>query len=419
MSVVVVGLNHRTVPLGVLERMTISEAALPKLLRALLDTGNLSEVVVLSTCARTEVYAVIERFHAGLADVYSCLGDIGGATPEELADGVYCYYEDAAVSHLFEVAAGLDSAVLGEGEVLAQVRQAWELARHERTAGPVMSQLFRHAVEVGKRARSETAISRGITSISQAAVALVTKRLGGSLAGRRALVLGAGEMGEGMAVALGATSAEVLVANRTWERAGALAERVGGRAVPIAELPTALADVDVLLASTRAEEVMLGVADLAPVMAGRDGRELLVVDVAVPRDVDPSVASLAGVTLLDMDDLRAFAEAGMAERRREVVRVADIIAEEVARHLEARAARDVAPTVSALRERAEAIRASELDRYGSRLAGLSPSQAATVEALTRQLMGKWLHEPTVALKEAAGSPRGERLGEALRTLFDL
>jgi glutamyl-tRNA reductase len=403
----------------VLERMTVGEAALPKLLTALLDGGNLSEVVVVSTCARTEVYAVIERFHAGLADIYRCLGDTGGATPEELADGVYCYYEDAAVSHLFEVAAGLDSAVLGEGEVLSQVRRAWELARHERSAGPVMSQLFRHAVEVGKRARSETAIARGITSISQAAVALVTKRLGGSLAGRRALVLGAGDMGEGMAVALGATPAEILVANRTWERAEALAERVGGRAVSLEELPATLADVDVLLASTRAEEILLGVAELAPVMAGRDGRSLLVVDVAVPRNVDPSVGALAGLTLLDMDDLRAFAEAGMADRRREVARVADIIAEEVARHLEARAARDVAPTVSALRERAEAIRASELSRYRSRLAGLSPSQAATVEALTRQLMGKWLHEPSVALKEAAGSPRGERLGEALRTLFDL
>lgn len=408
-----------SVGLGVLERLTISDEAMPKVLRALLDGGNLSEVVLLSTCARTEVYAVLERFHAGLADIYRCLGDVGGASAEELADGVYCYYEDAAVSHLFEVAAGLDSAVLGEGEVLAQVRRAWERARQEKAAGPVMSQLFRHAIGVGKRARSETAIARGITSISQAAVALVTQRLGGSLQGRRALVLGAGEMGEGMAVALGASPAEVLVANRTWERAVALAERVHGRPIPLGALAGALQEVDVVLASTRAGEPMLGVGDLDTVMAQRPGAPLLVVDVAVPRNVDPGANGLAGLTLLDMDDLRAFAEAGMADRRREVAQVGGIIAEEVGSYLESRAARDAGPTIASLRERAEKIRSAELERYRSRLAGLDPGQAEVVEALTRQLMGKWLHQPSVALREAAGTPRAERLGEALRTLFDL
>lgn len=406
-------------PLGVLERMTVGDLALPKALHSLLDGGNLAEVVLVSTCARTEVYAVVERFHAGLADVHRCLCDLSGCDPEEFADHLYCYYEEAAVAHLFEVAAGVDSAVLGEGEVLSQVRRAWERAREERAAGPVLSHLFRHAVEVGKRARSETAIARGITSISQAAVALVAQRLGGSLIGRRVLVLGAGEMGEGMAVALGASPAEVLVANRTWERAVALAGRVGGRAVALDAIGGALAEVDVLLASTRAATVVLDAGDLMPVMDRRGGRPLLVVDVAVPRDVDPAVADLDGVTLLDMEDLRAFAEMGMAERRREIVRVAAIVAEEVQRHLEARAARDVAPTVSALRERAEEIRLGALARYSSRLASLEPHERATVEALTRQLLAKVLHEPTVALKEAAGSPRGERLGEAVRTLFDL
>lgn len=419
MSVLVIGLNQRTVPLGVLERMTVSDVAMPKLLGALLDGGNLSEVVVVSTCARTEVYAVVERFHAGLADVYRCLGDLGHCAPEEFADHLYCYYEKAAVTHLFEVAAGLDSAVLGEGEVLAQVRRAWENAREERAAGPVLGHLFRHAVEVGKRARTETGIARGITSISQAAVALVAQRLGGSLAGRRVLVLGAGEMGEGMAIALGASPAEVLVANRTWERAVELAGRVGGCPVALDVIGGALAEVDVLLASTGAASTVLDVGDLAPVMDRRGGRPLLVVDLAVPRDVDPAVAELEGLTLLDMDDLASFAEAGMAERRCEVAAVAEIITEEVARHTEACAARDAAPVVSALRARAESIRVEELDRYRVRLAGLSAAERGSVEALTRQLLAKVLHEPTVALKEAGGSPRGERLGEAVRTLFDL
>ncbi|MGH9062858.1 MAG: glutamyl-tRNA reductase [Acidimicrobiales bacterium] len=417
MSVVVVGLSQRTVPLGVLERMTVSDAALPKALQGLLDGGNLSEVVVVSTCARTEVYAVVERFHAGLADVRRFLADLSLSRPEEFADHLYCFYEDAAVTHLFEVAAGLDSAVLGEGEVLAQVRQAWERAREERAAGPVLSYLFRHAVLVGKRARSETGIARGITSVSQAAVALVAERLGGSLEGRRVLVLGAGEMGEGMAVALGSSPAEVLVANRTWSRAASLARRIGGR--PVELDAAALAEVDVLLSSTGAEAPVLSAGDLAPVLAGRGGRPLLVVDVAVPRDVDPAVAGLDGVTLLDMDDLRAFAEAGMTGRRREADRVRAIIAEEVQRHLEDRAARTAVPVVAALRERAEAVRLTEVERYRSRLARLGPQEQETVEALTRQLLAKLLHEPTVALKEAAGSPRGERLGEAVRTLFDL
>lgn len=419
MSVVVVGLNQRTVPLGVLERMRVDDAALPKALQRLTDRENLSEVVVVSTCARTEVYAVAERFHGAIGEVRDWLAELGSTPPEDFADHLYSYYEDSAVTHLFQVAAGLDSAVLGEGEVLAQVRRAWEGAREEGTAGPVLSGLFRHAVEVGKRARTETGIGRGITSVSQAAVALVGDRLGGSLEGRRALVLGAGEMGEGMAVALGASPAQVLVANRTRSRAAQLAERVGGTAVELEELVPALAEVDVLLASTGAPRFLLGADDLAAVMAARAGRPLLVVDVAVPRDVDPAVAGLPGVTLLDMDDLQAFAQAGMAERRREVGRVRAIIAEETERYLGVTAARGVAPVVAGLRDRAEALRRAELDRYRSRLAGLDTRERQAVEALTRQLVAKLLHEPTVRLKDAAGSPRGERLGEALRTLFDL
>lgn len=419
MSVVVIGLNQRTVPLEVLERMTVADAALPKALGALRDGGNLSEVVVLSTCARIEVYGVVERFHGCLGDVRRFLADLSASPPEDFSDHLYCYYEDAAVTHLFEVAAGLDSAVLGEGEILAQVRRAWERAREEGTAGPVLSNLFRHGVEVGKRARSETGIARGITSVSHAAVALAGQRLGGSLEGRRVLVVGAGEIGKSVALALGASGAEVLVANRTPSRAAEVAARVGGTPVGWGALGTALAQVDVLVASTGAPSVVLAAEDLAPVVAGRAGRPLLVVDVAVPRDVDPGVADLAGVTLLDMDDVAAFAEAGMSGRRNEVGLVRGIIAGEVQRYLEASAARGAAPLVAALRSRAEAIRQAELDRYRSRLDRLDPADREAVEVLTRQLLAKLLHDPTVALREAAGSVRGERLGEALRTLFDL
>jgi glutamyl-tRNA reductase len=420
MPVVVVGLNRRTVALDMLERMTVGDAGLPKALRDLTDSAHVSEAVLLSTCMRTEVYAVVERFHDGVGDIRRCLGRLGSSPPEAFADALYSYFDEGAAAHLFEVAAGIDSPVLGEGEVLGQVRKAWDRAREESAAGPTLSHLFRHAVEVGKRARSETAIARGITSLSQAAVALVRERLGGALDGYDVLRVGAGEVGEGMAAALGSAGARrVMVANRTRDRAVDLAERGGGEPVELGGLTDALADVDVVLTSTASPSVLLEASDVAPVLARRRGRPLLVMDVAVPRDVDPGVGRLPGVTLLDMDDLRSFAESGMAGRREEVAGVRALIAEELERYMDTAAARGVAPLVAALRARAEDVRTNELERYRSRLDGLDPRQQEAVEALTKGILGKLLHEPTVRLKAAAGTPRADRLGDALRTLFDL
>lgn len=416
MSVIVVGLNHRSVPLEVLERMTVSRQATPKALYDLMARDDVSEAVVVSTCNRTEVYAHAERFHGAVGDILDFLVGVSSLAPEDFADHLYQFHDAGAVAHLFTVAAGVDSAVLGESEILAQVKGAWELAAAEGAAGPVLNMLFRHALEVGKRVRTETAISRRITSLSQAAVALAAEHLGG-LDGRRVLVLGAGETGGGMVTSLAQSGvAEVLVANRTWERAEALAVRVGGRAVRLSHLPQALADVDVLLTSTGATSVLVDHGDLEPVVAARAGRPLLIVDVAVPRDVDPGVADLAGVTLLDMDDIRAFAEGGLAERRREVGRARDLIDDEVCRYREAVTARQVAPLVTALRSRIDELRAAEVDRLGRRL---EPAERDLVDAVARNVMAKLLHEPTVRLKDAAGSPRGERLSEALRELFDL
>jgi len=419
-SVVVVGLNHRTVPLDLLGRMTVSEGRLGKALDDLRARTHLSEVVLLSTCMRVEVYAVAERFHGAIGDVRNFLADLSYSPPEAFSDHLYTYYEDAAAAHLFEVACGLDSAVVGESEVLGQVRDAWERARAEGAAGPVLSALFRQAVEVGKRARSETGIARGTTSVSQAAVALAAERLG-SLAGRRILVVGAGDMGEGMAEALASSPgvAEVMVANRTWAKAVELARRVGGRAVELGALVMALEQADVLLTSTGSAGVIVEAGDLAPVMTTRADRPLLVVDVAVPRDVDPAVAAIPGVTLLDMDDLRAFAEAGLAGRRREIAGVQAIVAAEVDRYRATSTAREAAPLVAELRARAEEIRLAEMDRHRSRLAGLDERQREALESLTKGILAKLLHEPTVRLKDAAGSPRGDRLAESLRSLFDL
>jgi glutamyl-tRNA reductase len=421
MPVVVVGLNRRTVPLDMLERMTVSDAGLPKALRDLTDCAHVSEAVLLSTCMRTEVYAVVEPFHRGVSDIRGFLARLGSSPPEDFADDLYSYFDEGAAAHLFEVAAGIDSPVLGEGEILGQVRHAWERAWEEAAAGPTLSHLFRHAVEVGKRARSETAIARGITSLSQAAVALVRERLGGSLDGYDVLMVGAGEVGEGIAAALAASvrARRVVVANRTRDRAVELAGRVSGEPVELGALSEALADADVVLTSTASPSILLEASDVAPVLARRRGRPLLIMDVAVPRDVDPGVGRLPGVTLLDMDDLRSFAESGLAGRRGEVAGVRALIAEELERYLDITAARGVAPLVAALRARAEDVRTNELDRYRSRLDGLDPRQRDAVEALTKGILGKLLHEPTVKLKEAARTPRAAQLGGALRSLFEL
>ena len=420
MSVLVVGLNHRSVPLEILERMTVHDARLPKALADLTARENLDEVVVLSTCMRTEVYATAERFHGAVADVRNFLSEIGFTAPEDFSDHLYSFWEDAATAHLFRVVSGLDSAVVGESEVLGQVRGAWDGAAAEGAAGPVLGGLFRHAVEVGKRARSQTAIARGTTSVSRAAVAMAAQRLG-SLEGRRILVLGAGDMGEGMAVALAATPglADVMVANRTWAGAVTLATKVGGRPVSLGALGAALEEADLLLTSTASPDVLLNAEDLEPVMAARPDRPLLIVDIAVPRDVAADVADVAGVTLLDMDDLRAFADEGLAGRRREIERVQRIVDEEVERYTAVATARQVAPLVVALRRRADDLRVAELERYAARLESLEPAEREAVEALTRSLLAKVLHEPTVRVKASAGSVSGERLSSALRALFDL
>ncbi len=419
MSVVVIGLNHRTTPLDLLERMTIGDAALTKALHDLVHREHVSEAVVLSTCNRTEVYAVAEKFHGAYQDIRNFLSESAFLAPEDFSDHLYVHYDAPAVAHLFAVASGIDSIVLGESEILGQVRDAWEHARDEGAAGPALNLLFRHALEVGKRARTDTAIARSTTSVSQAAVAMAEERLGG-LDGKRILVLGAGEMGGAMALALSrAGAADLVLANRTWERAVELADRVGGRAVRLLDVPAALVEADVLLSSTGASAALLQVDDIRAIVDRREGRPLLIVDIAVPRDVDPAVGSIPGVTLLDMEALRSFADAGRDARRGEVSAVQSILEEELDRYLGVTSAREVAPMVVALRARAEEVRQAELDRFRSRLADLDDAQIEAVEGLTRGILGKLLHDPSVVLKDAAGSPRGDRLVASLRELFDL
>lgn len=433
MSVIVVGIEQREVPLHLLEQVAVTESALPKALATLRDHSNLSEAVIVSTCLRTEVYAVVERFHDGVAELQEFLALMGGTTVDALTDYLTIRFDDDVADHLFTVASGLDSAVLGESEVLGQVRRAWEKAQRERASGPVLGALFRHAVETGKRVRSETAIARGITSLSHGAVALAASHLRdggagpGGLAGSRVLVVGAGEMGDGVAQALVAHGpAAIVVANRTPTRADAVIAGLPdglaavARSVPLEDLVGELDVADVVFTSVSSARPIVERSLLEAAMGRRAaGGPLLVVDLGVPRNVEPSASEIAGVTLLDMDALRAAVEGVLSGRQGEVAQAREIVSDEVERYRAASRARGAAPVVSALRGQAELARRAEFDRQRAKRSDLTDEQWEQVDAVTRAMVAKLLHQPTMTLKDAVGTPRGERLIESLRTLFDL
>lgn len=417
MSILVIGVNHRSGPLSVLERVTLAPDEVGKAVEGLAQLDNVREAVVLSTCNRTEIYAVTEKFHGAYADIRDFLCSRGDISADELHPHLFSQHDEAAVSHLFDVAAGLDSAVVGESEILGQLRQAWEIAQREGGARTTLNLLFRHAVEVGKRARTETAIARGTASVSHAAVEMAVEHHG-SISGRSVALVGAGAMGEGIAVALrGAGVGDVVVVNRSPERGQALAERIHGRALGIDRLREALESSDVVLTSTGADEPVI-TADVVRRL-DRGGRPLLFVDIAVPRDVDPAVSDLPGVTVLDLEDLSTWADRGRAERLAEVDRVADIVREEVERFGLQSAALQAAPLVSSLRDRAEALRAAELARHTKRLNQLDDAQREMIDTITRGIVAKLLHEPSVRLRNQAGTPQGERNAAAVADLFDL
>jgi glutamyl-tRNA reductase len=418
MSIVVIGVNHRTGPIDLLERVAVSRDSLGKVITGLVGRANIREAVVLSTCNRTEVYAVAERFHGAYADIRDFFCELGGLHADELHPHLYSQHDDAAVEHLFAVASGLESAVLGESEILGQVRSAWETAQTEGGARATLNLLFRHALETGKRARTETGIGTHTTSVSHAAVEMADERLG-SLAGRRVLVVGAGDMGEGIAVALvGAGATDITVISRTHERAQQLASRVDGRIVPFAELPAALASADVLLTCTGAGSIIID-RDLLDAARRGVSSPLLVVDIAVPRDVAADVVDLPGVTVLNLDDLRDWASRGVAHRQVEADRVRSIVGDEVERFTIETTARQAAPLVAQLHEKAEAVRQAEVQRFGNRLSALPDAQRDAVEALTKGIVAKLLHQVSVRLKDDAGTPQGERNAAAVRELFDL
>ncbi|MDX1620559.1 MAG: glutamyl-tRNA reductase [Nitriliruptorales bacterium] len=417
MSVVVVGCNHRTADLPLLERLAVPSDDTAKALRSLTALEHVMEAVVLSTCNRVEVYAHLSRFHPGLQELRGWFADRGAIPVEEFDDLHYAHYDELAAAHLFEVAGGLDSMVVGEQQIAVQVKQAMEAARLEGTARRVLQRLFRQAVSTGRRIRRETDITSGASSMVDIGLELVAGSLDtGSLRGQRVLIVGAGKIGSLTAKRLVDEQAQLSVWNRNPDKADRLADRSGGEVVETGGLAQAVGEADVVVCTTGAGRPIVDVDVIADAMNGRT-EPVVFLDLAMPRNVDPAAASIEGVSIIDIDSVRVASE---RELTGPVLQEAgEIVQEEVARFVAWTRAIEVDPTIAALRERAEDVRRGEYERLGSRLASLDERDRETVDALTRGILNTLLHDPTMRLKNLANAGGAEHYANALRELFDL
>lgn len=418
MSVLVVGISHRSAPVEMLERVALDEAAARKLSQDLIDSEHVSEVVVISTCNRVEVYAEVDRFHAGIDEVSRLLADRAAAARDDVVPNLFVHYDEAAVAHLFRVAAGLDSMVVGESQILGQVRVALQRAQDSHTVGAVLNTLFQQALRVGKRGHAETDIDRAGPSVVGVALDAVEQQVG-PVATLRALVVGAGAMA-GLAVSalVSRGVGDLTVVNRTPERAERLVSGSGGRAVGWNQLSASLAAVDLVVSGTGSTGVVISATDVEHALGRRmASRPYTLVDLALPRDIDPSVAALPGVHHIGLSTLVEQLDGGPVADDVEEVR--SIVASEVAAFLSARSAARVTPTVVALRSMATEVVTSELDRLERRLPGLDAQVRAELQQSVRRVADKLLHTPTVRIKELADSPGGSHYAEALVDLFRL
>jgi glutamyl-tRNA reductase len=427
-SLLAVGVSHQTAPVALLEQFAMGADDTVKALHELVGSDHVSEAIVLATCNRVEVFAEVDRFHGGVSDVSRVLARQAGATVEELSPYVTVHYEDQAVAHLFTVAAGLDSMVVGETQVLGQLRNAYALAREQGTVGRAMHPVAQRALRVGKRVHSETGIDKAGASLVSVSLDRAEERIG-PLGGRPVLVVGAGSMGALAATTLARRGAAVTVSSRTPAHAQRLATSVEGRAADLADLPAEIAAADVLVTCTGARGIVIGTEVVAGAMRSRIGaarpdRPLVVIDLALPRDVDPGVTALPGVHVVDLAllqgergaDGHAHASPVAAD---DVAAAHALIEAETALLRAERQAAAVAPTVSALRSQAAEVVDAELLRLSARLPDLDARARAEVSRTVRRVVDKLLHEPTVRVKELASAPGGVDYADALRALFGL
>jgi glutamyl-tRNA reductase len=431
MSVLVVGLSHRSAPVTVLERVAVSGDALGKLLRDVFHDEHVAGTFAVSTCNRVEVYAEVEKFHAGVSAICEMLARHSGVALPELTPHLYVHYEDRAVQHLLSMTCGLESMVVGESQILGQVRRALALARKHQTLGGTLDGLGSLALRTAKRAHAETGIDRAGANLVTVGVGLAAARLAAApdpaapLAGRHVLVVGAGSMSS-LAVATAARlgAAGIVVANRTKEHAERLAAAVRGATADLHDLPPAVAAADLVISCTGAAGLvitadMVGAALRARPGAGGPERPLVFLDLALPRDVDAGAGGLPGVTVIGLESLQDAGAALTATHVEDVAAVRAIVAEELAARVSARHAARVAPTVVALRAKAVEVVEAELARLAGRLGEIDDRSRAEIAQAMHRVMDKLLHAPTVRVKELAGSPGGDSYEAALRVLFDL
>ncbi len=418
MAILALGISHRRAEVGLLERLAFAEDDLVKAYRRTADDPAIDEAVIVSTCNRVEIYGSVPSYHAGFQALKRVLCESRGVAPDDLAEPLYSHYEADAAEHLFTVASGLDSMVLGEPQILSQVREALKRADGEEAAGPALTAAFNGAVNTGRRVRSETGVGAAPDVFVSAGADLGDAALGG-LAERHAVVIGAGHMSALAVQHLRRRGvATVRVLNRSLERARALAERTSAAHGDLADLPQALAEADVVVSATGAAGIVLTEPLVLDALRERN-RPLYVLDLAVPRDVEPSVGSLPDVTLVDIDGLRASVAVRAAETDADIERAHAIVADEVRRFGVRRRAERLGPLFRALRERGDAAVDAELERFRSDLAGLEPQEREAVTALARGVVAKLLHEPIVRLKETPGTGTQDAYARALAELFGL
>ena len=425
MSVLLFGVSHRSAPVSVLEQLSTDESEQVKIVDQIMQSPLVTEAMVLSTCNRVEVYAVVDAFHGGLSAIGQVLAEHSGMTVPDLTKYAYVRYSEAAVEHLFAVASGLDSAVVGEAQVLGQVRRAYAAAESNRTVGRVLHELAQRALAVGKRVHSETGIDAAGASVVSVALGMADTKLGG-LQGKTAVVVGAGAMGALSAAHLTRAGINyVYVVNRSLPRAQRLARKIresgtAAEALSLDNLATALADADVVVSCTGAVRPVVSLADVHNTLAAtsRDTDQPLVMcDLGMPRDVDPAVSGLPGVWVVDMDRVQREPSARAAAADAEAAR--HLVSAEVATYLAGQRMAEVTPTVTALRQRAADVVEAELLRLDHRLPELEATHRDEVARTVRRVVDKLLHAPTVRIKQLASAPGGDSYAEALRELFEL
>jgi glutamyl-tRNA reductase len=419
MQLLLVGVSHRTAPIELRERLDFSTRGVDRALAVLTGAGSHSEATIVSTCNRVEIYVGSDQPDVARTTVERFLADFHDLAPEQLAPHLYVKAGQDAVTHLFRVAAGLDSLVMGEPQVLGQVKDAFTIASQMRCTGPLLNKLFHAAFVAGKRVRSETALSEGAVSVSYAAVALA-KKIFGSLKDRSVLVLGAGEMGKLTAIHMKSHGiARLLITSRTAAHAAALAGTLGGTAIPWESMSSAVAEADILITATGASAPIISRPQIAQIMKARRQRPLFIIDIAVPRDVEADAGELEQVFLYNIDDLQAVVHENMARRGSEASEAEKIVGQEVARFTSWLNSRGAVPTIVALRQRFESIRQSELRRLEPKLASLPPDARARVEEITRLILEKLLINPTEQLKSTSDSSTVAAYTDALNRLFSL